>query len=170
MINYKIGNIVDAFLNKEINVLIQGCNCFCGFGRGLAKEIEDRIPEAYEVDKQTSYADKNKLGTYSFYEKEKDYLVINAYTQYHWIKKLNNEPKVKKGRGYVLANYDAIRKSLNAIASDYKGLKIGLPLIGAGWANGDWKIISKIIEDELINCDYVVYVLNEAELKKIKSL
>jgi len=31
-------------------------------------------------------------------------------------------------------------------AHEYKGMKIGLPLIGAGLAGGDWNVIEKIIE------------------------
>ena len=35
------------------------------------------------------------------------------------------------------------------IKREFTGQRIGYPLIGAGLAGGDWKVISKIIEDEL---------------------
>jgi len=35
------------------------------------------------------------------------------------------------------------------IKNDFTGQRIGYPLIGAGLAGGDWKVISKIIEEEL---------------------
>ncbi len=166
---YKVKNIVDAFLEKEFNLLIQGCNCFCGFGRGLAEEILNRIPEAYhEADALTKEGCKNKLGTYSSYQMNEKQFVINAYTQYHWIKKKNNEPKVKNGRGFVLANYEAIRLSLRQTANDFQGYSIGLPKIGGGWANGDWNIISNIIEEELINKGFsvTIYVIDKNEIPK----
>lgn len=164
---YKLKNIVDALFDKEIDVLVQGCNCFCGFGRGLAKEILERIPEAYEADKKTTPRDKNKLGGYSFANLDNGGVVVNAYTQYHWIKKLNNEPKVKNGRGYILANYTAIESALNLIAKNYQGKKIGLPKIGAGWANGDWNIIEDIIKRTLIDkgFDVTIYVISKKDLK-----
>ena len=47
-------------------------------------------------------------------------------------------------------------------------IKIGCPLLGCGLASGDWRVVSKIIEEEL--CDkgwkVIVYVLTEAELNK----
>lgn len=166
---YKHKNIVDAFLENEIHLLIQGCNCFCSFGRGLAEEILNRIPEAYEADVITDTGNIDKLGTYSFYKMDEKRFVINAYTQYHWIKRKNHEPKVKKGRGFVLANYEAIRLSLRQIANSFNNdLSIGLPKIGGGWANGDWNIIANIIQEELIDKGYsvVIYVIDESEIPK----
>lgn len=173
IIEYKVKNIVDAFLNKEFNVFVQGCNCFCGFGRGLADEVLQKIPDAYhKADALTKKGDLKKLGTYSQYVLEPNYIIVNAYTQFHWIKRKNNEPKAKKGRGYVLANYDAIRESLKSIAVEFQGLHIGLPLIGAGWANGDWDIISNIIKEELIDngIKVTVYVLKIDDLPNTKAL
>ena len=37
------------------------------------------------------------------------------------------------------------------IRTNFTGKRIGYPLIGAGLAGGDWKVISKIIEEELKN-------------------
>lgn len=168
MLNYKLKNIVDALFEQEIDLLVQGCNCFCGFGRGLAAEILDRIPESYyEADKLTKKGDKNKLGQYSEYQMDNGGIVINAYTQFHWIKRLNNEPKVKNGRGYVLANYEAIEKVLEQISHNFVGKKIGLPKIGAGWANGDWDKIEQIIIDKLVKKGFevTIYVISEKELK-----
>lgn len=166
---YKIKNIIDALFENEINVFVQGCNCFCGFGRGLAEEVLDRIPDAYyKADLKTNAGDKSKLGTYSHIQLSEKQYVVNAYTQYHWIKRKNNEPKVKKGRGYVLADYVAIRNVLKQIASDFQGLKIGLPKIGAGWANGDWDTIESIIQEELVDkgLDVTIYVISENDIPK----
>lgn len=165
---YKIGNIVDALLlNQEIDLFVQGCNCFCHFGGGLAAEVRERIPEAVIADDETEYGSKNKLGTYSVAELEQG-LVINAYTQYHHTDNLNDEIKTDDGFYYILVNYDAVRSVMKEIYHNYSDKKIGLPLIGAGIACGDWNIIEQIIKEELVDkdVDVTIYVL-EFDLHKI---
>ena len=71
-----------------------------------------------------------------------DLIIINAYTQYDF-----------KGAG-TLADYEAIRSVFKAIKTDFSGLRIGYPAIGAGLARGDWSLISKIITEELKGEDH----------------
>ena len=42
------------------------------------------------------------------------------------------------------------------IKKRYSGRRIGLPMIGAGLAGGDWSRISEIIEDELGDEDVTI--------------
>jgi O-acetyl-ADP-ribose deacetylase (regulator of RNase III) len=63
--------------------------------------------------------------------------VVNAYTQYDY-----------RGAG-VRADYDAIKSCMMWIKRTYEGKRIGLPLIGAGLAKGDWATIEHIIASEL---------------------
>ena len=107
---YKQENIVDAILNGDIDIAVQGSNCFCGMGNGLAREVKNRIPQAFYADAQTVKGDKNKLGTYSQANLMNGKIFLNLYTQYHYIKNLNNEKQVSNGRyKYLLCNYEAIR-------------------------------------------------------------
>ncbi|UQJ95180.1 hypothetical protein IANJMKHF_00274 [Klebsiella phage CPRSA] len=46
------GNAVNMYLNGEGH-LIHGCNCYCNMGAGIAREIRDRIPGAFQVDANT---------------------------------------------------------------------------------------------------------------------
>ncbi|OXX48964.1 hypothetical protein B9J93_03460 [Vibrio sp. V17_P4S1T151] len=168
-LKYMKKDILDALLIKdEIDVLVQGCNCFCSFGRGLAEQILERVPEALDADKKTTVGDKKKLGSYTYCEVNGK-VVVNAYTQYHFIARRNNEPKVKGGRGYVLADYRAIRKALLQISKDFEGKQIGIHLIGAGWANGDWIVIEKIIKEAFKDSDLTIYYIpkDEAKLKEL---
>ncbi len=166
---YVVKDIIKALEDNEIDVLVQGCNCFCQFGKGLAALIEKRFPEALEADKETIIGDVNKLGTYSLAEVLPNRFVLNAYTQYHWIKNLNNEKKIfKNGRKVVLlADYIAIKNVMDNIMKDFsKDTRFGIPKIGAGYANGDWKIIEKIIKDTLIKNGFNVtfYVISKDEI------
>jgi O-acetyl-ADP-ribose deacetylase (regulator of RNase III) len=56
---------------------------------------------------------------------------------------------------------------------EFTGKKIGLPLIGAGLAGGDWTIIEKIIEEELEGEDVTVVVWERSttpwELKLVEE-
>ncbi|WP_434153492.1 hypothetical protein [Pseudomonas sp. JZ134] len=67
--------------------------------------------------------------------------VVNAYTQFLW-----------RGEG-VKADYEAIRAVMRAIRQGFSGYRIGYPRIGAGLAEGDWAIISALINEELAGLD-----------------
>lgn len=134
------GDLIKLALKGEFDVIVHGCNCFCTMGAGIAKTIKQKFPEAYEADLQTSSGDPSKLGTYTFAKVNTDFgelIIVNAYTQFNW-----------RGRG-PKANYDAIRSIFKKIKTDFAGLKIGYPAIGAGLAGGNWNTISSIIEEEL---------------------
>lgn len=143
-LKYIKGDLVrDA--ERDFDVIGHGCNCYCTFGAGIALAVKNKWPEAYAIDRASAFADKNKLGTYTKWI-GKDITVINMYTQWDF-----------KGSG-VKADYDAIKNSLRAMKEEFSGKKIGLPLIGAGLAGGDWTIISKIIEEELSGEDVTVVI------------
>jgi O-acetyl-ADP-ribose deacetylase (regulator of RNase III) len=144
------GNILDLAEQGAFNAIVHGCNCFCNFGAGLALQIKQRYPAAYKVDLQTIKGDKHKLGQVSVaavtstYKPDHSFLILNAYTQYNY------------GRSTVHADYKAIRKCFNYINTYFSNMELGVPMIGAGLAGGDWNIINAIIEEQLINIDYTI--------------
>ena len=139
---YIDGDLIQLAKEGKFDVIGHGCNCFCNMGAGIAKSIKESFPEAYKADRQTPYADVTKLGKMSF-GKQGDLVILNLYTQFD------------TGKG-LKAHYDAIRECMKAVKKRYSGKRIGLPLIGAGLAGGDWNIISKIIEDELGDEDVTI--------------
>ena len=157
---YKVGNLVDAFSNGEIKVLMHQCNCFCNFGAGIAKEIKKKFPDAYYVDCETKKGDKNKLGTSSVCFVGSDNnkgFICNIYGQYHW--------KPEKGKR-ICTEYNhlesGLRNTLDYLTGYDENMTIGIPLIGCGLAGGDWKVVSKIIEKleaEYPQFKFVVYTL-----------
>jgi len=48
---------------------------------------------------------------------------------------------------------------MRIIKNDFSGKRIGYPLIGAGLAGGNWRIISKIIDEELNGEDHTLVKL-----------
>ncbi|MGD1524624.1 macro domain-containing protein [Vibrio harveyi] len=136
------GDAVQMLLNGEADTLIHGCNCHHTMGAGIAKQIRMAFPEAYQADLQTVKGDRKKLGTYSKAEVERDgrkIKIINAYTQYRFG---NKETE-------LYADYESIRKSMEAIAENEQTGRIVVPSIGAGLANGCWVTISNSITNAL---------------------
>ena len=130
------GDLIQLALEGEFDVIVHGCNCFCTMGAGIAKAIKATFPQAYQADLQTTKGDKSKLGTISWAEiplENRKLIIVNGYTQYNW-----------RGRGRKV-DYDAVRNVFAAIKTNFSGLRIGYPAIGAGLAGGNWEIISAII-------------------------
>lgn len=144
------GDLISLANMGYFNVIVHGCNCFNEMGKGIACQIKDNYPEAYEADCKTKCGDKSKLGTYSvaiisdLNDQEStplcDLTVINAYTQYKY-----------KGRNNI--DYNAVRDVFHKIAEDFPNSRIGIPKIGAGMAGGKWSLLQDIIMDETINLD-----------------
>ncbi len=143
-IKYRKGDLVrDA--EDDFDVIGHGCNCYCTMGAGIALAVKNKWLEAYEADKASAFADKGKLGTYTQWSNE-DITVLNMYTQWDY-----------RGKD-VRADYDAIRGVMKSLKSEYPNKKIGLPLIGAGLAGGDWNVIEQIINEELEDMDVTIVI------------
>ena len=132
------GNIIELAENNQFDVLIQGCNCYNLMGAGLALALQTRWPEVYDADTQFQFVSMyDKLGNFSKVRVpagDHYITVINAYTQYN------------TSRGEDVFEYDAFKLILQKILFHYGHLRIGLPLIGCGLANGNKDIIMSMIE------------------------
>jgi len=143
-IKYIKGDLVrDA--ERDYDVISHGCNCYCTFGAGIALGVKNKWPDAYAADRASVFADKGKLGTYTQWSND-NITILNMYTQWDY-----------KGKS-INADYDAIRSCMKAMKLEFSGNKIGLPLVGAGLAGGDFNIIEKIIKEELVNEDVTIVV------------
>ena len=141
---YKQGNLLEC----TEDVIVHGCNAQGKMGSGVAKAIREKYPEAYNAYK-AEYDNHwllvgEVIGAYSG-----DKLILNAITQTHYGR--------DKNRVYV--DYDAVRTAFKFINEHCDYPSIAMPKIGAGLANGDWNIIEKIIEEECINVQPVVYTM-----------
>ena len=152
-------DLIKAFKENEINVIIQQCNCFNTQGSGLAKNIRQEYPEVYNVDAATIKGYRSKLGTFTHAVINRENIspvgyIINLYGQYAY------------GGKELQTDYEAQRKGLKSIAEflykqgTLETIKIGVPLLGCGLANGDWSIVEQIIQEELIDKGFTVFVYN----------
>jgi O-acetyl-ADP-ribose deacetylase (regulator of RNase III) len=139
-------------LSPETGIIVHGCNCQGVMGAGIAAQVVKRFPTAFEVyrDKYESstlggsgHGDFNglNLGEITFAEVAPFKFIVNANTQY----------SCGGNKRYV--DYEAVAKcfeKVKALAeiieeSNGRRLDIIFPMIGAGLAGGNWKIIETII-------------------------
>ena len=179
-INIIKGNLLDFPTHCEtdpdkylgINNIAHSCNCQNVMGGGIAKQIKDRYPQAFEADAgrwSNEYTDggnwRCQIGDYSKAVIEThgtnlphDVTIYNLYTQSGYSTKKRE------------VNYEYFWRALKAVQEDLlfnqheldASQVIGLPYgISCGLAGGNWKIIKAIIEDifldSMIQCYIVKY-------------
>lgn len=151
MIRELTGDLIHEADHGQLDLIVHGCNCFCTMGAGIAKQIRDRWPEAYEADLKTVKGDRSKLGTCSYAKLVKTKVgsplqIVNAYTQFNY------------GRNRRNVDYDAVQACMRYISGiTPPDVRIGMPRIGCGLAGGDWDIVYDIIREELDVQDVTVY-------------
>jgi O-acetyl-ADP-ribose deacetylase (regulator of RNase III) len=146
------GDLIHMAIAGDFDVIAHSCNCFNTMGSGIAGRIAKELPEAMLADKKTKRGDASKLGTILPVEIERNsikFIVVNAYGQYNY------------GTNKVNADYNAIRKCFMEVKKQFSGKRIGICKLGAGLAGGDWTIISKIIEEEMVGEDLTLVLFNE---------
>lgn len=145
MIRYITGDLVKQ--SDEFEVIAHCANCYCTMGSGIAPQIKAKFPEAYAADCATQKGDINKLGTISYTENTTP-IIVNLYGQYDY---------TGRRSGKMDLDYNAIRSALKLMKEKFSGKRFGMPKIGSGLAGGDWSIIEKIIEEEMMG-EYVTIV------------
>ncbi len=148
------GDLIKMAREGHFDLIVQGCNCFCRMGRGLAKQVAEEIPDAVRADNLTRPGDMNKLGNFTVgmindYNNKPISRIYNCYSQYTWDS--NTKP----------LDYEALTLCLRKINFINKGSSIGVPLIGSGLAGGDWNVIKGIIEKELKDMDVTIVTLKK---------
>lgn len=149
---YKTGNLLAC----EEPILAHSCNAQGVMGSGVAKVLRD--------------ADENIFTEYRrAYEEQGDRLELGqtiwvaSNTLAKVVINLIGQEFYGRDPSRVYVSYDAIRKGFREINSKLSETphptSVAMPLLGAGLANGDWKIISQIIEEESTNFQPVVYLL-----------
>jgi O-acetyl-ADP-ribose deacetylase (regulator of RNase III) len=140
------GDLIKLTKAGEFDVVLHGCNCYNTMGKGIAAQFKQHFPEVYAADCKTERGDPRKLGSYSRAKLPNGVIVLNCYTQFRY--------------GPNSADYAAIREVLQKVREEFVGKKVGMPMIGAGLAGGDWKKISNLIDRYLPNATVVEWDSN----------
>lgn len=164
MIIYRKGDVVEAFKNGEIDVLVHGVNCQGKMNSGIAKQIRTEFPEVFEeylryvnfnVHYHRDYGEQPNyteiLGDIDAVRIGKTFqFIVNAFTQDNY-----------GYGGERYCSYDAIDKVMKEISKYDSSAIIAMPKIGAGLGGGDWKVIEAIINSHFQDRDVFVYTLEE---------
>lgn len=141
------GNAVSALLNGDVDFLIHVSNCQGRFNSGVAKEVRERVPNAY-LDYMNYHRGNN--GGLVLGEVSGSDGVINLHAQEYY---------GYDGKRYL--NYGALSKCLSWVnLSVESGTKIAVPYkMGSDRAGGDWEIVKELVEFYLSDFDIVYYKL-----------
>lgn len=163
---------IGDFIEGNESLIVHGCNAQGVMGAGVAKAIRERLPFAYHPYRSTYLSRGLRLGEVIWALNvrigQKPRIVGNAITQEYF----GND-----GQRYV--DYAAVQAAMRAVnhicalsqadyanANDYIDIAgvspiyaVGMPMIGAGLAGGEWSRIAEIIEAESINFKPIVYRL-----------
>ena len=140
------GNAVTYMIDNPNSILIHVCNDCKVMGAGIAKEIRERLPNAFKAYAEAS----DTLGTISISER-----VVNMVAQLgmRWHKYDNNR--------YL--NYGALAECLRQIAHIVPtNIEVVLPHgMGACRAGGDFKIVMELVTFLLPRHNITVVRLSE---------
>lgn len=152
-ITYKQGNAVDALINGEINVLLHVCNNKGVMGSGIALEIKNKVPDAYQGYKSAQISNNMalELGSISFgwtaLRNHDTGMVCNMVAQDGY------------GKGIKHLSYGALAECLFRV-SKLSIRTIGIPFkMGSDRAGGDWEIVLEMVEYFLKDFNVVIYKL-----------
>ena len=135
------GDLLALAEEGKFDIIVHGCNCQNTMGSGIAKQIKEQYPEAFQVDyaydlvvRDTRY---NKLGNYSKAKvySGSNFTIVNAYTQFNYLP-----------RGEDHFEYASFAVILQKLEHFYGNYDFGFPYIGMGLAGGDSERILDMLE------------------------
>jgi O-acetyl-ADP-ribose deacetylase (regulator of RNase III) len=148
--NYIDGDLITLAKQGQFDVIAHGCNCFCNMKKGIAPKMAKAFGcDKFPLEDKQYKGDAAKLGKIDYKTislgiyADKQLSVVNVYSQYDY-------------RGIKPFDAAAFTSAMKEINKAFAGKHIGLPLIGAGLAGGDWDEISKIIDKELKDCTVTI--------------
>ena len=171
------GNLLDFPTHCEtdpdkyvgINVIAHSCNCQNVMGAGIAKQIKNRYPKAFEADTErwgNEYNDggnwRCQIGDYSKAVIETQWTHLPHATIYN----LYTQSGYSTERRQV--NYEYFWQAMKAMQEDLLFNQhelnvrqvVGVPYgISCGLAGGNWKIIKAIIEDIFLDSAIQCYIV-----------
>lgn len=121
------GDLIKLAEAGRFDIIVHGCNCFTTMGSGIARQIKDQYPKAYEADCKTESGNIDKLGSFTFHN-ENGFTIVNAYTQYDFNSFGENKDK------FEYASFEVILRKLAYYSG---GQRFGFPMIGMGLAGGN---------------------------------
>jgi len=145
-VEYYNGNI----FNAPIDILIHQANCFHVMGAGIASDIKNKYPEAYEADLETGKGEKTKLGMASFCDLGSESAIKRIYNLYAQYKYGSKEKHTNYE--YYWQGLTYIKNHIITTIDTWEGIVVGVPFyMGCNRGGGSWPICEAIIKDVFDN-------------------
>lgn len=158
-LHYLIGDATDPE-GLGTKLIFHICNSVGAWGAGFVVPLGTRWPRAKQMYKEWYAGERPSsppfaLGEVQFVEVGKDIWVANAVAQ-EGIRSRDSGPPIR---------YEALRKALRTAAkwAEEHHATVHMPnLIGCGLAGGNRAVVTKIIEEELVDkgIEVMIYSLN----------
>jgi O-acetyl-ADP-ribose deacetylase (regulator of RNase III) len=140
-------------LSSREPVIAHGCNAQGVMGSGIAKAIRDEYPTVYKDYRDVYEEQGNKLHLGQ---------VITTRTLERTILNIISQEYYGRNPNVVYVSYDAIEKAILRI-NKMGYVRVAFPKIGAGLANGNWELISHIIQTTSDFTPVVYYIKEPTE-------
>ena len=171
-------HIKGDIFTTDADAILHQVNCQGVMGAGLAKQIKEKYPTVFKYYKARCDADKearkrlvlsksNLLGLAQICYKE-DYRVGQVEDTQVIVNCFAQDRYGRDGRCYT--DYAALKKCFEYVNQRFAGKKVAIPyLMGCGLAGGDWKIVSELIKNTLVDCDVTLYEYSK-ERKQVTTV
>jgi len=128
---------------EDITTIFHVANIRKTFGAGIAKQIKDRYPAAYQADLDYPWDDVDRFGEFSAAKVRDGKYVVNLYAQ-----DLGGDNLSEDGKPFRLEHYKhALESYLYEIDLRSSLSKLGFPwMIGSGLSQGPWDKIKELTE------------------------
>lgn len=167
--NFIKGDLLQMVMEGKFDIIAHGCNCQNVMGAGIAKQIADKFPDAFLMDKFYRGEHHNEpydmMGNYSefwYYDQDKNlsFHILNLYTQLY--------PGTPSPHSNIPFDYEAFALCLRKINYRFRtqNLRIGLPYIGCGLARADKEMVIAIIEAELKYLDVTLVEYEDNQISQ----
>lgn len=177
MIVERRGNVLTDLVGENtIHYVVHGCNAKGVMASGIAKEVREKFPGAYSAYRSAYEKDRTEfglqLGTLSeftptvplttkngrmFKMPIESVTIVNAITQANY----------GRDKNVVYVDYEAVSAAFRALNTLIESrhsdcldrVTVNFPLIGCGLANGNWGIVSDLIEKAMPTLTKHLWVL-----------
>ena len=145
----------------DANIILHQVNCQGVMGSGVAKQVREKYPIVFEYYK--AWCDDITLNPIiegkhgllgsiqTVYYVENNRCIVNLFAQ---------DQFGYDGRCYT--DYDALKRCLQQVNNEFKDEFVAIPyLMGCHRGGGDWNLVSKMIEETLVDCTPIFYKWSE---------
>jgi O-acetyl-ADP-ribose deacetylase (regulator of RNase III) len=124
-------------------IIAHVCNNYGGWGAGFVLAISKKWPSPEKVYRDSAFYTNLELGTTQFVSVSETITVANMIAQNGFVSK--NNPVAISYADLRLCLFDVM------VRARHEGASVHGPKFGAGLGGGDWKVIEKIIQEELVS-------------------